>query len=408
MHYEIHKVQGVTVVCAPMQDATSTTIEIMVKAWSVYEQRANNGISHFLEHMFFKGGIQYPTPKAVAEAVDRFGGEFNAYTSDEYAGYYVKCAPTFIHDAITVLADMLVDTQFPQEEMEREKSVVIQEMAMYEDMPHRLVYDKWKLRYYGDNAYGWPILGSADTVNTITRDDLFAHKQSLYTKDNLIIVVAWRIDDAWAILDQIGMLFDRLPAQKSSLSPIYIDCKPTLHQSHFDKQTQQNHLIISANGYTMQDDRRYAAKLMATILGWSMSSRLFQRIREQQWLCYYIRAAHSSDMDSGVMYISAGIEKERRDHGLAAIYHEIEDIATHAVTDEEYEIAQWNIAGSTQMGIETSDSLASFVGMQYLLLGTIESLDTMLLKYQTVTKDEISQTASNLLQSDQLYAYWIQ
>ncbi|MEY3197704.1 MAG: hypothetical protein RL023_349 [Candidatus Parcubacteria bacterium] len=117
-----------------------------------------NGISHFLEHMFFKGGKKYPTPHSVAEAVDSFGGEFNAFTSDEYAGYYVKCAPGFVHKAIDVLSDMLVDAQFPEDEMQREKSVVIQEMAMYEDMPNRLVYDKWKEWYYGDNSYGWPTI----------------------------------------------------------------------------------------------------------------------------------------------------------------------------------------------------------------------------------------------------------
>jgi predicted Zn-dependent peptidase len=174
-----------------------------------------NGISHFLEHMFFKGGKKYPTPHSVAEAVDSFGGEFNAFTSDEYAGYYVKCAPGFVHQAIDVLSDMLVDAQFPEEEMQREKSVVIQEMAMYEDMPNRQVYDKWKEWYYGDNSYGRPTIGSETTVNSFTREDLFRHKEELYSKDNLIIVVAGKITDQSAVLDQIGSLFNLLPLQKS-------------------------------------------------------------------------------------------------------------------------------------------------------------------------------------------------
>jgi len=140
--------------------------------------------------MFFKGGIKYPDPKTVAETVDAYGGEFNAYTSDEYAGYYIKCAPQYVPTSLDVLADMLVHAQFPKDELEREKDVVIQEIMMYEDMPQRQVMEKRQTWYYGDNPYGWSTLGPVDNIKSFSQEYLFAHKEALYTKDNLVIVIA--------------------------------------------------------------------------------------------------------------------------------------------------------------------------------------------------------------------------
>jgi predicted Zn-dependent peptidase len=408
MHYQLHNISWLQVLTAHQPDVSSVTVEILTKAGSIYETREMNGISHFLEHMFFKGGKKYPTPHSVAEAVDSFWGEFNAFTSDEYAGYYVKCAPGFVHQAVDVLSDMLVDAQFPEDEMQREKSVVIQEMAMYEDMPNRLVYDKWKEWYYGDNSYGRPTIGSEQTVNSFTREDLFRHKEALYSKDNLIIVVAGNIQDEGAVLDQIGSLFDRLPLQKSWYSPIYTPFKPAQRSAFYDKKTSQNHLIISADGFAMTDPMRYTARLLGTILGGNMSSRLFQEIREKKGLCYYIHASHESDSDSGVFYISAGIEKARREFGVQAIYDEVANIVSHGISEKEYLVAQGNLAGSTQMGIETTDTLANFLGRQQLLKGYIETLDDVLQKYQAVTKEQVESCAKELLSEEKLWKYWIQ
>lgn len=408
MQHTLYNLSWLQVLTAHLPDASSVTVEILVKAWSIYESREMNGISHFLEHMFFKGWKKYPSPHSVAEAVDSFGGEFNAFTSDEYAGYYVKCAPGFVHQAIDVLSDMLVDAQFPEDEMQREKSVVIQEMAMYEDMPNRLVYDKWKERYYGDNSYGRPTIGSEQTVNSFTREDLFRHKEELYSKDNLIIVVAGNIKDQSAVLDQIGLLFERLPLQKSWLSPVYTPFKPSERSAFYDKKTQQNHLIIAADGYAMTDPMRYTARLLGTILWGNMSSRLFQEIREKKGLCYYIHASHDSDSESGVFYIAAGIEKARREFWVQAIYDEVQRVVRDGIWEKEYLVALGNLSGSTQMGIETTDTLSNFLGKQQLLKGKIETLEDILQKYQAVTKEEVEECAKTLLSEEKLWRYWIQ
>lgn len=408
MHYSLHSLSWLQVLTAQTPDASSVTVEILVKAGSIYETREMNGISHFLEHMFFKWWKKYPTPHSVAEAVDSFGGEFNAFTSDEYAGYYVKCAPGFVHQAIDVLSDMLVHAQFPQDEMEREKSVVIQEMAMYEDMPNRLVFDKRKEWYYGDSSFWRPTIGSVETVSSFTREDLFRHKTELYSKDNLLIVIAGKIIDEWAVLDQVGSLFDSLPTKKLWVSPLYIPYKPNDRFASIDKKTQQNHLIISSDGFSMNDPLRYTAKLLGTILGGNMSSRLFQEIREKKGLCYYIHAAHESETDSGVFYIAAGIEKARREFGVQAIYDEVAKVVRDGIGEKEYNVALGNLSGSTQMGIETTDALSNFLGKQQLLKGNIETLEEILQKYQAVTKEQVESCAKTLLSEEKLRRYRIQ
>lgn len=227
MQYTIEKIAGIECIFAPMADSNATIIEIMVRAGSNYETQTQNGISHFLEHMFFKGGKKYKTPKDVAEVVDAFGGEFNAYTGNNYAGYYVKSAPEYLPKAIDVLSDMMCDPAFPIEEMEREKGVVIQEIKMYEDNPQRLVYDKWQTYYFGDNAYGRPTIGTEANILSFTQEMLFAHKRNLYTKDNLIIVVAGKITDMDMVRNEIATKFASLPDDVLVQKPVYPGYLPT-------------------------------------------------------------------------------------------------------------------------------------------------------------------------------------
>lgn len=313
MNYTIEKIAGIDCIFAPMQDTNSITLQIMCRAGSIYESPEWNGISHFLEHNFFKGGKKYKTPKEVAEAVDRFGGEFNAGTGMSTVSYYVKCAPNFAEQALDVLADMVMDAQFHEEELEREKGVVIQELKMYEDTPQSLVMDKWQHRYFGENSYGRPVLGTIENIQSFNRDILNKYKSSLYAKDNLIIVVAGKIADEEQMKKLIEQYFSDLPTKRSLEKPTFPFFLPSEQRSYFEKKTEQNHLVISARGVDGKQEEKHAAKILTTILGGNMSSRLFQNIREKQGLCYYIRAAHYTDPEYGDFVIRAGIDKERFD-----------------------------------------------------------------------------------------------
>jgi len=406
MKYTIENIAGIDVIFAPMEDAHSTTIEIMCKAGSIYENKDNNGISHFLEHLFFKGGKKYPTPKDVAEAVDRFGGEFNAYTGDEYAGYYVKCAPEFVDKAIDVLADMMNHAKFSIPELEREKGVVIQELKMYEDNPMYMAMQKRQGYFFGDNSYGRPIIGTEANIAGFTQEMLFEHKADLYTKDNLIITIAGKIKDKEAIIKQLTQEFNQIPEKRRIQKPDFVQTLPTDHIGFHEQKNEQAHLIISAPGFAGTDEYKYAANVLATIVGGNMSSRLFQNIREKQGLCYYIKASHMTQEDTGVFLIRAGIDKARFDFGVEKIYEEIERIANGDITQEEFDNAIGYNEGQIQMGIESSDQLASFVGNQYLIYKKIETLEEILQKYKQLTLNDI-QKAAKKLSKEQLYLFYV-
>ena len=407
MHYEIKIINWVKTVFAELPDANSTTLEVLVKAGSFYETQATNGLSHFLEHMFFKWWKNYTTPKDVAEALDSFWARYNAFTSEEYAGYYITSAPAYTFRALDILADMLVGSQFPKEEMEREKGVIIQEVMMYEDNPQQQVIEKRRDWYYGNSSYGRSILGPVENIQNFTQDDLFAHKEGLYTKDNLILIVAGNMEHRKELETQIGDLFGPLGEKKSTPTPDFAPVKPTVHEANYVKETQQNHVIIWADGWTIYDEERFAARMLWTILGGMMSSRLFQHIREQRGLCYYIGAAHYPGDVTGAFWIYAGMEKARRSEWFAAIYDEIAAIATNDVTEEEFEKALGNISGNTQMGIETSNQLASFIGNQLLYKDEIMTLEDILGKYQSLTPGDLSEVAKALTK-EKLWAYWIE
>lgn len=406
MSYTIENIAWIECIFAPMQDTNSITLQIMCKAWSIYESPELNGISHFLEHNFFKGGLKYKTPKEVAEAVDRFGGEFNAGTGNATVSYYVKCAPNFAEQALDVLADMMMHAQFPTAELEREKGVVIQELKMYEDNPQSLAMDKRQHRYLGENSYGRPIIGTIENIQSFDQNTLNAYKSALYTKDNLIIVIAGKITDEDKIKKLISDYFSDLPEQKSITKPDFPFYLPETSESFFEKKTEQNHLIIAARGFNGDQQQRHAAKILTTILWGNMSSRLFQNIREKQGLCYYIRAAHYTEPEYGDFVIRAGIDKERFEFGMEKIFEEIQHIAKGDVSKAEFDNAIGFLNGQIQMGIESSDDMANFLGSQYLEYGTIETLPEILSHINAVNLEEV-QAICPLLQKEKLYLYYV-
>ena len=193
---------------------------------------------------------------------------------------------------------MMINPAFPKEELEREKGVVIQELKMYEDNPIALVMDKRQRYYFGDNSYGRPTIGTEENIKSFNQKKLFTHQADLYTKDNLIISIAGKIQDEAKVQQQLEETFSTLPEKKKISKPPFIHILPTDKVAFYDKKTEQNHLVISAPGFDGNNEHRYAANVLATILGGNMSSRLFQNVREKQGLRYYILAKHSSNIDT--------------------------------------------------------------------------------------------------------------
>lgn len=402
MEYIINTIAWVQVVMAPMADSTSTTIEILVKAWSIYETAKTNWLSHFLEHMFFKWWKKYTSPKIVVETIDQVWGEFNAFTGNDYAGYYVKAAPEHAVTALDVLWDMMVYATFPTEEVEKEKWVVIQEIKMYDDRPDAKVLEHWDRQYFGDNSYGWPIIWPESNVISFTQDDLFEHKNLLYTKDNLIITVAGKILDIDAIEQKISDIFSSLPEVTTAQRPAYNPTHPKNTREIFSQWTHQNHIVLWGPGFGHDDKRYIAARLLANIVWWTMSSRLFQEIREKRWLCYYIWCSHQVQPTHGTFIIRAWLSKENYQAWVDAIKQELTAIAQWAITQEELDKAKGNMLGKIQMWIETSDQMADFIGAQQLLYWEIKTLEEIIEAYKQVTLDDIKAIAP-MLHPENLY-----
>ena len=407
MNYSIEKVAWIDCIFAPMNDIHSITFQVMCKSWSQNETLEQGGISHCIEHMFFKWWERYKTQKDVAETLDCIWADYNASTSSDIVDYYVKCAPEFIEKAIDVLADMLMNAKFDEKELEKEKWVIIQEMKMREDDPMRLVYKKWTQWYLWDNSFGRPVIWTEKTVSSFTSSDLKKYRESLYTKDNLIIVVAGK----WAENEKIKKLIEKyfiwMKEKRTILSPIFPNILPDTHESFFNKWTEQNHLVISAPWFKWNDDRRYAAKVLAAAMGWNMSSRLFQNVRTKEGLCYYIRAYHSAGPDIWCFGVRAWMDKNRFEFWLKRIREEIENVAKNGITQKEFEkvigYLMWNI----QMWIETSDEMADFLWWQYIWFWRIETLEEILDKYKNLTLNEVNQLSS-MLSLENCYTYHIE
>ena len=380
----------------------------MCKAWSTYETIEQGWIAHCLEHMFFKWWERYKNQKEVSETLDSIWADYNASTGSDIVEYYVKCAPEFVGKAVDVLADMLMNAKFDEKELEKEKWVIIQEMKMRDDNPRLLLSNKWKLWYFWENSFGRPTIWNEKTVNSFTPLDLRNYKNSLYTKDNLIIVVAGKWAEKQEIKNLIEKYFNWMKDKKSVNQPVFPNIFPKKHESFFKKWTEQNHLIISANGILWTDvERRYAAKVLAGVLWWNMSSRLFQNIRTKEWLCYYIWAYHWASPYNWIFMIRAWMDKNRFDFWLRRIREEIENLAKNGVTQEEFEKAIWYLQWQLQMWIETSDEMASFLGDQYLMYNEIETLEDSLKWYKKLTLNDVNQLSS-MLDLENCYTYHIE
>lgn len=418
MKYQIHDIDGVKTILMNLPDANSTTVQVFVNAGSVYESEDNNGISHFLEHMFFKWWRKYHNSREVAMVVDSFGGEFNAYTGKDIASYYVKSAPDYIYQSMDVLSDMLIYAAFPEEELETEKWVVIQEMKMNNDNPQRLMSLNASRRFYGNNGYGRSIIWSEKTVLDITRQNLLDWKNNLYNKNNLTLVIVGRLPDEAELKAKVSEYFANIPDGVRYEKPAFDINSITKEKSSFyDKWTEQNHLLMRCNGPIWDADdvvkqKEFAAATLAMVVfGGNMSSRLFQEIREKKGLCYYIHAGVSDslvkwDIWIGNIYISAWLDKSQRDMAISDIQDQIDLLGQKGISESEFVMAKWYKLGWLQMGIETTDQRAEFLWPEYLQEGKILDLNYVYRLYDSLTLEDVNNSIK-WFTKDNFYLYYI-
>lgn len=395
----MHKIKtlknGLTLITVDRPYIDSVTTLVAVGAGSRYETRRVNGISHFLEHMFFKGSTKFPTAEEIATLVDGIGAVNNAATDKEVTFYWIKSAAKHVDLSLDLLSSMIKESLLNQEEVDREKGVIIEELRMYRDNPSRYVWDLYERLQFGDQPLGWDIGGSEETVPSFNRDDFVSYMDSLYAPSNMALVVVGNLPKN--IEAKAEEYFLSLPRRSKYA------CKPfkeTIHEKPkvnvFYKKTDQANLVLGTEGFDRYDERKHAARLLAALLGGGMSSRLVIQVRERRGLAYAVGAQHGSFKDTGMFTTYAGLKLEKIYEGLEVILAELQILAVEKVTEEELLKVKEMIRGRIALQSESTNFLAEYFGTSFVLDRKVETFEEILKKVDNVTREDIQELAKDL------------
>lgn len=382
-----------------IQGTQAVTALVLVKAGSRYEHKQINGISHFLEHMFFKGANRYKNAKAVSEAIDSVGGEFNAFTSKEYAGYYVKTAAQNMRLAMDVLSDMMLNARFDQEEIEKERGVIMEEFNMYQDTPMYQVAWNFERGMFGDQPLGWDEVGTKDVIKALQRDDFVAYKESLYVPESMVISLAGAVDHD----EVVAMVQELFPMEARKAAGQFLPFElglPKERVSLQSKKTEQAHVVCGVPGYPEEHPDHYVLKVLSSILGGNMSSRMFLAVREEKGLAYYISCGTEGYLDTGTFYTRAGVDVTRIKDAIKAIVEEYKKIAAEVVPESELKKGKEFLKGKLVLSLEDSESVAQMHALNELLYDKIKTLADISANIDKVTAADVQRVAEDILKED--------
>ena len=398
--YERHVLDnGLRIVTANLPEAQSVTCMVMLAAGFRYETSETNGIAHFSEHMFFKGTERRPSARDIAGEIDAIGGEFNAFTGKEYTAYYVKCAAEHRDIALDVLVDMLRNSRFDPEEIDREKGVIVEEMNMYFDTPRDFIGGVYENLLYGDQPLGWDIIGKKETVRGATRETFNAYLDRWYHPTRMVVGLGGRIgDDAVARATELFGDLPRVETGEPEPAKPYENGRVTV----FMKQSDQAHLILGVPSYPLEHPDRYVLQVLSTVLGGGMSSRLFTEVRERRGLAYYVFGLNHSYTDAGSLYAQAGVDLTRIDEAVTTILAELRTIAADSVPADELEKARNFSKGRFVLQLESPQGLILFGLRREVLEQRVPSLDEVLDGLTAVTAEDVQRVARDLIRDEAL------
>ncbi len=392
---------GMKVILVPNKQSLATTVLVLVEAGSKYETKNISGLSHFLEHMCFKGTVKRPTAFDISAELDGMGAEYNAFTSHEWTGYYAKVQPHKGKQALDLIADMYLNPVFKDEEIEREKGVIIEELNMYEDTPTRNVGDIFTELLYGDQPAGWNIGGNKDIIKILKKGDFVDYRSKHYVPQATTVVLAGNFNEK-EFLKLIESKFKTLkPGEKSGKVKVLENQKDPQIKLKF-KQSDQSHLVLGVRAFDLNDKRKYALDILSDVLGGGMSSRLFIKVRERMGAAYYVRSSTDLFTDHGFFSVAAGVEHSKLEPVVAAILEEFRKIKTELISDEEIKRSKDHLIGTFLLSLEGSDSLANFYGGQEVSGRKIMSPKEIISKIQKVKKSEILEVAKFIFQNEKL------
>ncbi|OGY25904.1 MAG: hypothetical protein A2Z24_02375 [Candidatus Woykebacteria bacterium RBG_16_44_10] len=392
---------NLNVLSTQLPSTKSVTVLILVGTGSRYENKIINGVAHFAEHMFFKGTKKRPTALDISTLIDGIGGEFNAFTSKEYTGYFVKASAEKVDLVLDVLSDMLLNSKFDQEEIDRERGVIFEELRMYLDTPVRHIHDVYEQLLFGDQPLGWDIVGSLESLKNINRKEFLEFKNSYYNPENMLVSIAGGIkhsDIENYTKNYLGNLENKKTATYNKVK--ISQNKPAVKLS--EKKTEQAHLAIGVRSYPRGHKNRYIAAVLNTILGSSMSSRLFIELRERRGLAYYVRAGIEEYHDAGSFVASAGVPPKKIGEAIKVILDEFNKITGEKVGEKELKKTKEHIKGRLILELEDSREVAALFGSQQLLEGKVRSVEEIFTKIDAVSAEDIKKVAADIFKNEAL------
>ncbi|MGE7120596.1 M16 family metallopeptidase [Peribacillus sp. NPDC046944] len=382
---------GVRIVLENIPTVRSAAIGVWIKTGSRNETPELNGVSHFLEHMFFKGTTTR-NAREIAESFDSIGGQVNAFTSKEYTCYYAKVMDNHASYALEILADMFFNSTFDEEELKKEKNVVYEEIKMYEDTPDDIVHDLLSKAVYENHPLGYPILGTESTLETFNSETLKKYVHDMYTPDKVVISIAGNVDEK--LIQEVESYFGSYQGGEERLELV----KPSFHENRITrkKETEQAHLCLGFKGLEIGNDKTYSLVTLNNILGGSMSSRLFQEVREQRGLAYSVYSYHSSYQDTGLVTIYGGTGTSQLDSLYDTIQETLATLKRDGITEKELRNSKEQLKGSLMLSLESTNSRMSRNGKNELMLGEHRSLDDIIVKIDEVTEDSVNELANRI------------
>ena len=388
------------VITAPLPVKSSTAL-ILVKVGSRNETKKYNGIAHFAEHMFFKGTKKRPTALDISSLIDGIGGEFNAFTSKEFTGFYIKSAAAHLNLALDVLSDMLLNALVKKEEVERERNVVLEERRMYLDTPMRYISEVFESLLYGDHPLGWDTVGTEKSLQNITRESFLEYMNTYYHPNNMLVVVSGEVKQGKTELLVDEYLGGIKPREKPSFLPAkYNQAKPAVKL--FYKDTEQAHMCLGVRSYQTGHPDRYVVSLIHTILGANMSSRLFIELRERRGLAYYVRSGVEEYLDTGAFAAQAGVHQKKIEDSIQVILSEFKKLAEEEISEVELKKAKEYLKGRLILDLEDSREVATLFGLQELLEHKTRTPEEIFKNIDKVTRKDILRVSKDLFKNESL------
>jgi predicted Zn-dependent peptidase len=389
---------GLRAIVVPMKGAESMTIMVFVRVGSRYESKEINGASHFIEHLMFKGTKRRPDSQTISKELDRYGADYNAFTSKDVTAYYIKMDAAKTALAADMLHDMLFHSKYDPKEIDRERNVILEEINMYEDNPRMHIEDLIEESLFPDSTLGWNIAGPRDNIRTVTPKQLVDYRDAYYIPSRMCISVSGKIvPEIWKILEKtFGKIKQPSKPVDKAFVPFIIPDKLKSPLSYQDKNTEQVQLAMSFHGLPLGDERLPSANILGTILGGTMSSRLFIEVRERRGLCYSIQASHQAMEDTGLFQVTTGLDKKRVDEAVRVIWQELRKTAEKPISADELRRAKDHIRGKLTLAFEDSSTYADWYGRQWLFQKKQESPEQRLKKLEAVTSKQIQSLAGHL------------